>query len=100
MTAALPIPRTPSAAVPAPAIAGLGFEPCLSPAERAMAKVLAALLRRSPLLLHKPEALLTLARHGIAGSEPDPELAARRARRVVLLVLCRAAAGRRARLGG
>jgi hypothetical protein len=62
-----------------------------------MAKALGKLVRLSPGLLRKPDELLVLARHGIAGSEPDQALVGRRARRVVLLTLCRAAAARRAR---
>jgi hypothetical protein len=71
------------------------FEPCLSSSEQAMVKALSAMLRRAPGLARKPDALLTVARHGIATGEPDTALAARRARRVVLIALCRAAAARR-----
>lgn len=74
------------------------FEPCLSPAERAMVKALTLMLRRAPSLARKPDALMTVARHGIAAGEGDPELAGRRARRVVLITLCQAAAARRERL--
>ena len=74
------------------------FEPCLSPAERAMVKALTIMLRRAPSLTRKPDALMTVARHGIAVGESDPELVTRRARRVVLITLCRAAAARRERL--
>lgn len=74
------------------------FEPCLSPAERAMVKALSLMLRRAPSLARKPDALMTVARHGIAAGEGDPELVSRRAKRVVLITLCRAAAARRERL--
>lgn len=65
-----------------------------------MVKALSLMLRRAPSLARKPDALMTVARHGIAAGESDVELVARRARRVVLITLCQAAAARRERLRG
>jgi hypothetical protein len=83
----------------APGAAPIVLEPCLSPAERAMVKVLTALLRRHPAMARKRDGLLHVARSGLAAAEPDPALAERRARRVVLLILSRTAATRRAAAG-
>jgi hypothetical protein len=58
-------------------------------------KALSAMLRRAPGLPRKPDTLPTMARHGIVTAEPDAALAARRARRVVLIVLRSTAATRR-----
>lgn len=81
-----------------PSSGGPGLEPCLSPAERAMVRTLATVLRRCPGMVRKSRELQALARSGIRVGEPDPALVDRRARRVVRLVRSRAAADRRAYL--